>query len=179
MKKRTKILYFLGILFVFILVFQSQVYRFKGKKEISSEIKEKLSQLGKKALLTKDVPVSAILFYKDSIIGVGYNTVNKDSVLSGHAEINALNMAFKSCGNLFSKLNRADLKLYSSFEPCEMCKGAIIHYNIKNVYFERTKPGISQIKSTFRSLIYELSKKRIDADSLQEKLFLRHPDYKK
>lgn len=169
----------LGTLFFLSLIFQSQFYRLKSKQEIPSHLKEELIKLGNIALKTKDVPVSAVLIYEDSIIGTGYNTVKKDKTLSGHAEINALNMAFENYGNNFHKLNRAKLKLYSSFEPCEMCKGTFIHYNIQNIYFEKTKPFFHQVNSSFKSYTYELSKNRLDADSLQEKLFLKHPDYPK
>ena len=81
----------LVILFSLSLIFQSQVYRLKSKQEIPNHLKSELIKLGNIALKTKDVPVSAVLIYEDSIIGTGYNTVKKDKILSGHAEINALN----------------------------------------------------------------------------------------
>jgi tRNA(Arg) A34 adenosine deaminase TadA len=160
-------------------IFQSQFYRLKMKSNIKESYKTELSLLGQSALITNDVPVASLLVYKDSIIGMGFNTVKRDSNLSGHAEINAMNEAYKAYGDKFSSLERNDLVLFSTFEPCEMCKGAILHYNIKQVEFEQNKNTWSQIKSSVSSFLYHLNTKRFKADSLQEKLFLLHPDYPK
>lgn len=132
----------------------------------------------KKALENGEVPVAAIILYHDSIIGEGYNTVLQNSDLGNHAELMALSDVFEEHGNSFGTLNRDELKLYSTFEPCEMCKGAMIHYGIKNIYFEKNKPLYAEMKSTLKSLWYSLTVKRIDSPNLQEDLFKRHPHYK-
>lgn len=167
------------LLCLILLLVQNQFYRLKPKHHISQSIKQKLNTLGSEALLSNDVPVAALVFYKDSIIGEGFNTVYRDSNISNHAEIRALNQVFKKNGNTFTGLNRDELVLYSTFEPCEMCKGALLHYGIKNIFFEQNKPASNQIKSLLKSSMYNFSIQRLDADSLQEKLFLRHPEYKK
>lgn len=172
-----KVLMILGLIILVVLLFQTQSYRLKPKLEIPDAIKARLTALGQKSLQSNDVPVAAIVLYNDSIIGEGYNTVLRDSSISGHAEINALSQAFKHEGNTFRHLDPDKLALYSTFEPCEMCKGAIIHYGIHHIYFERTKPAFDQMKSTLKSLQYNLSIHRLDAPGLQEKLFRQHPGY--
>ena len=133
-KKGVYVLFVLGLAF---LLFQSQLYRFKSTKEIPSFVKERLITLGEKAILSLDVPISAVVLYNDTIIGEGYNTVYKDSDISCHAEIVALNEVFKAHGNTFRDLDRSKLTLYSTFEPCEMCKGAMLLYDIENIHFEQ------------------------------------------
>lgn len=86
---------------------------------------------------------------------------------------------FKNDGNQFYDLKCEGLVLYSTFEPCEMCKGAMVHYNIKNILFEQNKTAYMQLKSMLKSYVYNLNIKRIDSANLQEKLFLEHPTYKK
>ncbi len=183
MKKKNSLITLLGLGLILVslvlLLFPTQLYHLKPKSEISKEILKNLTKLGKEALKSNDVPVAALLIYQDTIIGKGYNTVFDKKELSGHAEINALNMAFEKYGTEFYALDRNKLYLYSSFEPCEMCKGAIIHYNIDNVYFEQGKSVFHQFKSTLKELKYEFSKKKIDAENLQENLFMQHPDYYK
>lgn len=169
----------LFLLCLIVLLVQNQFYRLKPKLTILPSVEQKLSALAAEALESNDVPVAALVFYNDSIIGEGFNTVYRDSNLSSHAEIRALNQVFKKNGNTFSGLNRAHLTLYSTFEPCEMCKGTLLHYGIKNIFFEQYKPASSQIKSLLKSLMYNVSIQRLEADSLQEKLFLQHPQYKK
>lgn len=165
------------ILLAVTLLFQSQFYRLKPKKEIPEHLKTRLTELGAKALETGDVPVAALILYHDSIIGEGYNTVKRNSNLGGHAEIVALSQVFKKYGNSFGNLNRDELVLYSTFEPCEMCKGAMVHYGIEHIYFEENKSAYDQMKSTIKSFWYNLNTTRLDAPNLQEELFRKHPDY--
>ena len=172
-----------GLLIIFLffalIPFASQWFRVKPKVEIQENYNSQLQQLGRSALLEGDVPVAALLIYKNEIIGEGFNTVYKDQNLGGHAEINAISAAFQLYGSRFSSLNRDSLVLYSTFEPCEMCKGALLHYNIKKVYFEQEKEFSQGVNSTLRSWLYDLKKGRFDAPNLQENLFLMHPDYPK
>lgn len=93
-----KISYFLIGLFVIIVLFQNQFYRLKPKQNLENKYIQELEHLGKEALESNDVPVAVIITYNDSIIGVGYNTVNKDSILSGHAEINLRFKCLKTTG---------------------------------------------------------------------------------
>lgn len=172
-----KILYGLLSLFILAILFPSQCYRFKSKKDITNEHKSLLESLGEEALISEDVPVSAILIYKDSIIGTGYNTVKKNHNLSGHAEINAMNMAYDNYGEDFFQLDREELILYSTFEPCAMCKGALIEFKINQIYFERPKPFKTQLKNSWLSYWFEIDKRRFEAEGLQESLFEKHPDY--
>lgn len=165
------------ILGAFLIVMANQFYRLRGKEEVAEELKIELGRLGQKAIETKDVPVAAIVTYFDTIIGVGYNTVKRDFNISGHAEINALSDAYHHFGDEFSKLDRSQLILYTTFEPCEMCKGAIVNNRIQKVYFELNKGFIDQSKLGLKQLLYELKKKRFNALNLQENLFLQHPDY--
>ena len=169
--------FFGGITILLVFLFQTQFYRLRSLKEMGA-YKLQLERLGERALETNDVPVGALLIYKDSIIGSGFNTVRREGALSAHAEMNAIDMAYRNLGNAFFTLDRNELELYSTFEPCEMCKGMLVHYDVQRVYFERKKQVGRQLKSTWKQFLYEIKKKRVDADSLQEKLFLKHPDYK-
>lgn len=167
-----------GLLVLTILLFQSHWYLLKTNPQISVAQEKKLYDLGQKALQTQDVPVAALLFYKGQIIGEGYNTVLRDSNLAGHAEVNAINMAYRQYKGGFYSLDRKDLVMYSTFEPCEMCKGMMLHYKIYQAYFEQDKKSGEQIGSTLKSLRYEWNKKQFFAHRLQERLFMQHPQYK-
>lgn len=169
-------------LFVFIgtvFVFQSQLYRIFSKKEVSNELKGTLTNLGEQALGSNDVPVAAAIYYYDTLVSVGYNTVYRDGNLGGHAEINALSSAFVRFGKTFKNVKMERLEVFSTFEPCEMCKGALVQHGVKHVYFEQGKGIFEQAKSTINMSKYEWYKVQFNADSLQEKLFLQHPDYPK
>lgn len=171
--------YVIIILLFCLWLFHSQLYRLKFRNKIPTDIKTRLIDLGRNSIKEFDVPVGAILVYNGEIIGEGYNTVIRDKQLSGHAEINALNMAFEKFDQEFFKLDRKKLILYSTYEPCEMCKGALIHYNVKNILFEERKPVKSQLKSTIKTVLYEITKRVFKGGGAQKQLFQEHPGYRK
>ena len=76
-----------------------------------------------------EVPVGAVIVYKNKIIGKGHNESNKISV-SNHAEINAINEAI----NYIKDWRLNDCEMYVTLEPCPMCAGAILKSRIKKVY---------------------------------------------
>lgn len=161
----------MGILICLItLLFQTQLYRIFPRNYIDNKFKIELLKLGNEAVKSKDVPISSLLVYKDSIIGRGYNTVKKDKKLTGHAEINALNNAFHNLGDEFFSLDKSELKLYSTLEPCPMCKGVLVNQNIYNIYFEMDKSLLKRTKNTLKNLFYEFNKRGIKDENIQDSL---------
>ena len=143
-------------------------------------IRDTLWKLGLRAIESRDVPVSAVLLYGDSIIGSGWNTVLRDTNAGGHAEINAISDALRRMGRLrFGSLHRDSLLLVSTFEPCAMCQGAILEYNIRNVVYLKAKPALYLLKEDARAFRYLWERRKATAYALQESLFVRHPDYGK
>jgi len=170
------------LLFLLLTIYPSSYffYKLKKTKEISAEFKNQLIELGAKSLPSLDVPVGAIITYDDSIIGTGYNTVLKDSVAYGHAEINAITAALKKLGvKKFNGLERNKLRLYTTLEPCEMCRGALIEYRIKKIHFMKQKSMRYWWKERNWELVYEYNKSQIDGEYLQDSLLNKHPLYTK
>lgn len=155
-------------------------YKIKPTKSVSQSIKTQLTLLAQNSLKTDDVPVAAIITYDDSIIGTGYNTVMKDTVAFGHAEINAITTCLKKIGiNQFKQLDRNRLCLYTTLEPCEMCRGALIEYRIKKVFFMKAKDLNYWYKEKNWEWVYEYNKAKTESEDLQDLLLEQHPDYQK
>lgn len=166
-------------LFFVAVVFQSKFYRIHSSADMYNTEEEELVALASSALKTMDVPVGSLVIYDGKIIGRGFNTVNRDANLAGHAEINALNNAVESMGlSQFKALDRDKLALISTLEPCEMCKGALIHYDVKKVIFLKEKPLTFWWKKQYKSFRYEWKKKNADGAQIQDSLLQLHPDYK-
>lgn len=85
----------------------------------------------KKAAKKGEVPVGAVITYKNKIISCGYNLreSKKNPIL--HAEMIAIGKACKK----MKSWRLDDCDLYVTLEPCPMCAGAIIQSRIKNVYY--------------------------------------------
>jgi tRNA(Arg) A34 adenosine deaminase TadA len=117
-----------------------------------------------------------LLIHNFEILGRGHNTVLRDSEAGGHAIINAISDAIKNVGlERFNKLNRDSMKIITTYEPCEMCKGALMEYKIKSLEFLKPKPLTYWLEKQYNELGYEFSKKKLDGSSLQDSLFKLHP----
>ncbi len=78
-----------------------------------------------------DIPVGAVVVRHGKIIAEAYNTREKDSDVTSHAEILAIRQAAKVLDNW----RLEDCDLYVTLEPCPMCGWAILQSRIRNLYF--------------------------------------------
>ncbi len=85
----------------------------------------------KKAEKKGDVPIGAIIVYKNKIISKAHNLRQKTLDATAHAEILAIK---KACKKL-KTWHLTECDLYVTVEPCPMCSGAIINARINRVIF--------------------------------------------
>lgn len=83
-----------------------------------------------------EVPIGALITYKDKIIARSYNQVELLKDATAHAEMLVITMA---ADYLKSKW-LSDCTLYVTIEPCLMCAGALILSRIKEVVFGTSDP---------------------------------------
>lgn len=126
-----------------------------------------------------DEPISAIVLYNYTVIGRGYNTIQSDTNIVGHAIINAINDAVKSMGwSQFNGLDKKALIVMTTTEPCELCKAVIKEYEIPRVEFMNKQPLDYWLKSYWEDITYELGKRKLDPSDLQDSLYqLKSNDY--
>ena len=89
-----------------------------------------------KAFDEDEVPVGAVIVYKDKIIARGHNQVERLKDPTAHAEMLALTCATNYLNTKW--LNGASM--YVTIEPCSMCAGALVLSRIKNLYFGAKDP---------------------------------------
>ncbi|HLA68950.1 MAG TPA: nucleoside deaminase [Bacteroidota bacterium] len=161
-----------------LLVASHSQWHFRPSEDLGQEVLDTLRILGHKALAGNDVPVAAVILYAGEIIGEGRNTVQQDRSAGGHAEIEAISDAFKRIGfDRFGSLDRDSLVMVSTFEPCLMCRGAMLEYNIKRTVFLKGKPVLLWLREDLRTLRYYWARKQGGPPSLQDSLFQKHPLY--
>lgn len=88
-------------------------------------------QYAKKAESIGEVPIGAIIVYKDEIIASAYNIRETSQLTLSHAELLAIEIANKHMGSW----RLEDCTLYVTLEPCQMCAGAIVQSRIGRVVF--------------------------------------------
>ena len=92
---------------------------------------EILKKLNKKAINNGDIPVSAIIVYKNKIISKAYNMKYKNNNPFDHAEI----IAIKKASKKLKTPNLSDCEMYVTLFPCNMCREVINESKIRKVYY--------------------------------------------
>jgi len=83
-----------------------------------------------KALTRGDRPIGAVIVHDDEIIARDSNAFATGKSNIEHAEIRAL----RSCAQFLQKRGQ-ECVIYSTFEPCLMCLGAIVMCEIRSIVF--------------------------------------------
>lgn len=92
--------------------------------------------LAKQGAALGEIPVGAIVVYKNQVIGYGFNAPISQHDPSAHAEIQAIRDAAHNLENY----RLIDCDLFVTLEPCAMCAGAIMHARIKHLYYGANDP---------------------------------------
>ena len=85
----------------------------------------------KKAALSDEVPVGAVLVLDGKIIAEGHNLTIFNNDPTAHAEVVAIREACRIIGNY--RLTQCEL--YVTLEPCCMCAGTIMQARLQKIYF--------------------------------------------
>jgi len=99
----------------------------------------------KMALDKDEVPVGAVITFKDRIIAKAHNLTQTLNDVTAHAEMQAFTAAANTLGGKYLK----DCCLYVTLEPCIMCAGAASWTQIGKIVIGASddKKGYSTIKS--------------------------------
>ena len=100
-----------------------------------------------KAYKKGEIPVGAVIVKNNKVISRAHNKVENNKNAINHAEILAITKASKRLKNW--RLN--DCEMYVTLEPCDMCKGAIMHSRISKIYYMLKQKGSS---NSYQEYIY-------------------------
>jgi tRNA(adenine34) deaminase len=82
-------------------------------------MKEALKE-AEKALMRDEIPVGAVIVYKNQVIGRAHNLTETLNDVTAHAEMQAFTAAANTMGGKYLP----ECTLYVTLEPCIMCAGA-------------------------------------------------------
>ncbi|MGQ0639303.1 MAG: tRNA adenosine(34) deaminase TadA [Gemmatimonadaceae bacterium] len=88
-------------------------------------------ELAQEAARAGDVPVGAVVTFRDAIVGRAANRTLRDQDPTAHAELLAIRAAAQTLGTW----RLTDCSLYVTLEPCAMCAGAIVLARVDRVVF--------------------------------------------
>ena len=84
-----------------------------------------------KAFDKGEVPVGAVITYKNAILARAHNLTERLVDVTAHAEMQAITAAANALGGKYL----TDCTLYVTVEPCVMCAGAIAWAQVSRVVF--------------------------------------------
>ena len=98
-----------------------------------------------KALEEEEVPVGAVIVYKDKIIARAHNQVELLKDPTAHAEMIAITQA---AGYLRNE-RLIDTSIYVTVEPCPMCASAMVLARVKRLIYGAPDPKAGACGSVF------------------------------
>jgi len=113
-------------------------------------------------------PFGALIVRDGKILGKGHNTVLKTHDPSAHAEVNAIRNACE----FVKDHHLTGASLYTNFEPCPMCLGAIYWADIRQIFFAADRREAEAIGFMDKHLYDEFSKKRESREMKSSKLLV-------
>lgn len=99
----------------------------------------------KRSIEHQDIPIGALIVYKNEVIASRHNEVELQQDVCAHAEILTIKDAAKVIGYKFL----LDCSLYVTLEPCTMCAGAIVLARIPNLIYAASDPKTGACKSLY------------------------------
>ena len=93
-----------------------------------------------------EVPVGAVIVFKDQIIARAHNLTETLNDVTAHAEMQAFTAATNFLGGKYLK----ECILYVTLEPCQMCAGASYWAQIGKIVYGASEPvrGFVNLKTT-------------------------------
>ena len=102
----------------------------------------------KKAQALGEVPIGAVIVYKDEIIGRAHNLRETSQNAVTHAELMAIQQACETIGSW----RLEETTLYVTLEPCPMCAGAILQSRVPRVVYGARDLKAGCVDSLYRLL---------------------------
>ena len=107
---------------------------------------KKALEEAQKAFDKREVPVGALIVFKDQIIARAHNLTETLNDVTAHAEMQAFTSAADFLGGKYLR----DCTLYVTLEPCQMCAGASYWTQIGKIVYGASEPqrGFVHLKTT-------------------------------
>lgn len=94
-------------------------------------------EIGKNSLKQGELPVGAVLFMGNEIVGKSYSSGENERQFLRHAEMKVL---WEIDERGYSVKDRKGMQLFVTLEPCMMCLGAAMGAFIGEIYYSVSSP---------------------------------------
>ena len=108
----------------------------RGMTAIDVRMMERAIALARAAGAAGEVPIAAVVYRGDEILGEAANNRERSADPTGHAEIVAMRMA----GEKIGAWRLTGCSLAVTLEPCAMCAGAIVNARVARLVYGARDP---------------------------------------
>lgn len=99
-----------------------------------------------KAEREEEIPIGAVLVFRDTVLAAAHNRRETDYDPTAHAEILALRRGAERLG----RWRLTECTLYVTIEPCAMCAGAVMNARISRLVYGAADIRAGGVDSRFR-----------------------------
>ena len=107
-----------------------------GVSDVDVRMMERAIELARRAALDGEVPIAAVIYRGEEILGEAANNREAAQDPTGHAEIVAMREAGKKLGEW--RLEGCSMAV--TLEPCPMCAGALVNARLGRLIYGATDP---------------------------------------
>lgn len=108
-----------------------------------------------------DVPIGAVIVYKNQVIGKAYNQREQLNDPTAHAEI----IAITAAAAFLESWRLHDCTIYVTLEPCCMCAGALVLARMDRLVYGCDDPKTGAVKSLYNIVQDERLNHRLEVTS--------------
>ncbi|MHC4792746.1 MAG: tRNA adenosine(34) deaminase TadA [Planctomycetota bacterium] len=116
-----------------------------GVDDVDARMMERAIELARAAASEGEVPVGAVVFRGEEILGEAANNRESCCDPTGHAEM----VALRAAGERLGSWRLEGCSMVVTLEPCPMCAGALVNARLKRLVFGAFDPKAGACTSLF------------------------------
>jgi len=116
-----------------------------GVDDVDVRMMERAIELARVAAANGEIPVGAVVYRGEEILGEAANNRERCCDPTGHAEM----VALREAGSRLGSWRLADCSMAVTLEPCPMCAGALVNARLKRLVFGAFDPKAGACTSLF------------------------------
>lgn len=107
-----------------------------GVEEVDVRMMERAIALARSAAHAGEVPIAAVVYRGDEVLGEAANVREREADPTGHAEI----VAMREAGRRIGAWRLEGCSMAVTLEPCPMCAGALVNARLAKLVYGATDP---------------------------------------
>ena len=116
-----------------------------GVDDVDVRMMERAIELARVAAANGEIPVGAVVYRGEEILGEAANNRERCCDPTGHAEM----VALREAGSRLGSWRLADCSMAVTLEPCPMCAGALVNARLKRLVYGAFDPKAGACTSLF------------------------------